>query len=382
METPIGNQSGIFKFRLGDLTEVDESQAISNASNILDEVNKPEEPKPASTIEAGTQSVESAKTLPSTNEESISYYNTYMYLVSIGKLPKYEAVTIGEEQVPIEEYLTSREALDALLKTVETEERAEKDTNSVDLSILSPVMRAVIETMVNGGDVKAALRAYDVANDTMAQIDLSTEEGLQLAVVAYYRSKGLQDDAIVAMIKGYMAEGKLESEGRICYEKLNAENEQTIIAKQQAAIKAKNDEVERLKQVKAEMRNKLRDSGMSESKARVVVEKYLAPLPNQQAGFYIDSIYAQRLDDPEYGADLILFLDNKEEYIKTKSAELVNKTKLDVVKGVVAGTEGGGRSLNLTMAKPNVYNKPKPEALPENPTPDQGTNSTTIKVQL
>lgn len=396
-------QTGMFKIRLGDLGDVEPvkpAASLEGMADILEEVKKPEDTVPTAseppeqevpTVESTTpepkkeSKVESSISKPE-NTSTNKYYELYQYLVSIGEIPEYETVTLEEGEVPIEEYMVTKEAFDTLYKAAKETKKEKELEGKIDIQELPPIYKDIIETIVAGGDVNAALQAYSVANDVVTQIDLSTEEGLQMAVVAYYRRKGIPDNAIIAMIKGYIAEGRLESEGRECYEKLNKENEEQAEAQRQAAVQQKQEYESKLKKTKSDMRNVLRESGLSDSKARVLVEKYMAV---SQSGFFADTVYAQRLDDPTYGAELIFFLDNKDEYIKAKSAELINQSKLDVVKGVISGTENGGtKSIKLGMAKAQNYRTPAPDhqqSTPQQPQQNQSdntNNSKTIKVNI
>lgn len=318
-------------------------------------------------IESVAQPVQSAVT-PSTENE---YYSKYMYLVGEGFISAYEVVSTADGEVPIKDYLTSDETLRVIVDAAKTQKLEEDSQSKIDISSLDEIRQNIIKVIVAGGDLNEAAAHYQNSETLLRGIDISTNEGKVEAIVLFYRGKGNDDDEIKFILDGLIAKGKVDEAAQRCYDALHKEESEKIAREAEKTEKAKKDAELQFKKLRTDIRNKLRNLNIAEGKSRTLIDKYITYTP--KGDYVIDDIYFDKFNRPEELAELLLFFDNKEEYIRSMTANVVNEVKLQMAqKASQSGERSSGSMANtLNIVKPESRKPVTSEQTTQPVTPQQ-----------
>lgn len=321
-------------------------EEIEKVTSPLDEEGKSEAQESAKEKDSGEQNVIEEKVDTATNP----YYEKYMEQVSLGILPLHESVTTDEGEILVSDYLTDDESYKLFISECKKELESGLLTGKVDVTGLDQFYVDIIETISKGGDIKEVFKLYQLNQDVVKTINIDTPEGQSAAIVAYYRIIGTPDKAIQAMLQGYHAAGTLTEEAHECYEKLIEHQNKAAEEQKKKADDAAKEAQAKYKKLKADTRATLRERGIPESKAKLLTDKYLAI--GQSGNYVIDDACYSRMSDANELSELILFIDNKEEYIKQYASKLINDEKLNIAKSIQQGQVAlGSKTGGLTLSK-------------------------------
>lgn len=224
-------------------------------------------------------------------------------------------------------------------------ESAEQD--KIDVSGVSEFGKKLIEIERNGGNVSDLVNLYQEVKNPIERLDLTKESDQSLAVYYKFAARGLKEDEIVEIIKGYKSSGTLSDKAHQSVNELNQAFDAKVEQERQAAEYRKMQEVESLKKYRKELGESLKKFEINSNYRRTLID--VATTQVNGGRFKVDELYEETIKDPQKAADLIMFLTNKEDYLKAALDETLTETKKTMFK--IRGIIPKGKTSPITSTE-------------------------------
>lgn len=243
-----------------------------------------------------------------------------------------DAFETEEGEVSFEDMEIDEETFFAIYsqKNKETQEKLLED--KVSISKTSEFTKKLIEIEANGGDVQQALQSYNQYKSPLEGLDLTKESDQQAALYLKYQAKGLEDGDILQLISTYKSNGDLETKANEAKVDLETAFNRQMEALNEEAIVKKQRRKEELKNYRNALGDNLKTFELSDSYRKKLLE--IASKEDDKGQFQLDTLYYNLRQDPKKAAELVLFLSNKEEYIKQVTSAQVRENKLDTMRRI------------------------------------------------
>lgn len=241
-------------------------------------------------------------------------------------------ITVDDKPVDLASITDEDEILDIVESLVKSQ-REDMLRDKVDTSSISDFMRKMIEVDKAGGNVGALLDTYRKFQEPVDSADLSTREG-QLAVIHhYYKMLGMSDDDIKDNME--LMEGKdddyVEAKARKFDSVIKERMSSMVEQEKQRAEDRKKEAMERMKTYKKGLRSSISNNfQLSDNMVSKAVD-FVTKVVDKDGRVGIDLAYMDMVKDPQKAADLVLFLMNKDEYLR----QVTNKSNMDVKRNVI-----------------------------------------------
>lgn len=249
----------------------------------------------------------------------------------IGDLSEMELM-LDDKPVDLSEINNEDDLLDVLEGLIKArEEDMLKD--KMDTSDLSGFMRKLIEVDKVGGDMSSLLNAYQKLQAPIDNIDLSDKRGQMMVIHHYYKMLGLSDDDIKDNMEMMESKGDdfIESKANKFHSVIKEKMEAMVEEERKEAEKKKADAMERMKSYKKSVRASIgKNFQVNDNMLAKAVDFVTKPV-NNEGNTAIDIAYTNMIKDPEAASDLIMFLMNKDEFIKQKTNKATMETKRSVI---------------------------------------------------
>jgi len=259
---------------------------------------------------------------------------------------EFDTIETNEGDVSLEEMDLDDETFIEIVKAKIDEIK----TNTVSKSTegLSDFTKHLLEIEKAGGNVSQAIETYRNYQDPLDNLDLTDPVDQQKAVfMKYHNVMGMDREVVIDLLEGFINKGKLEDEA------IKADTElRNAVTKQMEAMKAQaqaqmDKRKEDLKAYKGVLKEKLNGFDLNESYKKKLVD--LATKELDGDSFELDNMYFNLRNNPETAADVLLFLADKDEYIKQVTNKEVRSSKLDTMKKLKL-VKKGGDSIKLTSS--------------------------------
>lgn len=350
-----------------------------NTEEVKEEIKTPERVQEVKD-EFSTEKIENEKELDSKVQPN-RYFERYLEDVKYGYLPLFETLEVGDEEISVSDFIVDEKTYLQFVDSCKAHTaEMEKNKQIVDVSHLDEITKSVVDTIISGGDLAATISKFVQKKTVESEIDISTPQGQATMIQTYYQGKGLTEDAIKAMIIGFHNDNKLEEKAKECQENLLNERKNELKESALQAQKAKENEALKYKKLKTDLRVELRNRGVSESKSRTLVDKYLEI--NKNNGYVIDEVYMSLFDNPVDLSYLLLFMDNRDEFIKMFASQEVNKAKLTLADKVVKGGMIGANGITLNSKPSNAQSQELPKPKPTPQAEVKPTGGTVVRIPI
>lgn len=282
----------------------------------------------------------------STEESSLNYKSIITKLVESKLWDGIDAFETEEgEQISFEDMDIDEDTFIEIFKQKTQEEKTKALENKVSTDGISDFTQKLIEIEKNGGDVQQALESYQRFKNPIEGLDLSKESDQQAALYLKYQSKGLEDSEIVRIIQGFKSEGVLEEKAVEAKTQIETAFTKQMEAINQQAVERKTQQKEAIKKYRNTLGEELKQFQLNESYKRKLLD--LATKEGKDGRFELDNLYSELRKDPAKAAELVLFLTNKEEYLKQVTEVVRRQDKLDTMKTIKLVKKG--KSSNVTI---------------------------------
>ena len=232
----------------------------------------------------------------------------------------FDTIIIEENGVEVEKSLDDMDLdketfLDLVKSHIESVKKSASD-NKIETTDLSERTKRIIEIDKNGGNVTEALQVYKEYQDPFTSLDLTERDDQIKAIVHSERLLGETDEAISKKLRFYDFDKSIEEEAYRAKERIDKLTTDKVNKLEQEAIKQKEFEKEALKKYRGDLSTSLDSFELKPSYKKRLLD--ISSKKNENGHFELDDIYSKVRANPSESADLILFLTNKEEYLKQK----------------------------------------------------------------
>lgn len=206
----------------------------------------------------------------------------------------------------------------------------------------------LISFLENGGDYESFASLLK-ENVEINKLDITTEKGQKEIVRKYYENLGWSDTRIDKTIDRLLNDDDLQEEAVNFKASLDEQHQkkELELVKEQEKINKKRIELENKQ--RQSFFNTLNESGLTKQEANAYLDFVYEPKytlgNNSQETFTAKEVKLMQIEkDPKELVELVMFLNNKQEYLKRKAIELnnpkVDKTFKTIVKNQVNKTKG------------------------------------------
>lgn len=286
---------------------------------------------PEEVIQAEPSALDDITITDDTPKTGLDYKKITTQLMERGILDKIGGFETDEGEVAFEDMDIDEETFVQLIANKQAEDKEKVLEGKVSVDGTSEFTQKLIEIEKNGGDVQQALTSYQNYKNPLTQLDLSIVEDQHKAVVLKLKAQNLEDDNISRILQSYISDGSLEVEATKAKEQLDGAFNAQLEQINQNALAEKEDRTQRLKEYRTGLKETLGKFDINDSLKRKLLD---SATKEGQEGFELDTLYSEARKDPSTAADLVLFLTNKEEFVKQVTSDAVRGTKLNTMKTV------------------------------------------------
>lgn len=293
-------------------------------------------------LEEGETEIETNVQVTSTNSE----YKTFLKdLISEGLLDDIEAFETEEGQVSFEDMDIDRETLLSIIKNSQDEKLKTVKETSIDVNGVSEFTKKLIEIEKHGGNVQQALDTYESIKRPIDTIDMETPLGQKAMCYLRLQAQGIDETTAKDLIKSYEYAGTLEEKALAAKEQLNSAFEQSIEQQKQIAIDEELAFKQSLKTYRVSLDNVLKDQNLSDTHRRKMLD--IATKLDDSGEVELDRLLDDFRKNPVNAVDLLLFITDKEGFIKKKAEVALKEERKSTLRTVNIIPKGRTGSLKL-----------------------------------
>lgn len=287
-----------------------------------------------------------------------NYKETLKSLSKLGVIAEIDDTSVfagddGEEVSFADLKIDDEETYNEYVKILHEEKQKQLLENKADLGGVSDLTRKIIEIDKAGGNISAVLEVKSQALDPISGLDLLDVDA-QKKVVSHYlqtRYADMSKDDIDELIKSYEDRGVLEEKATSYKASIEsavmeyAEKQKVAVEEQKKAF------VEQFKGYKKSIKESVSTKfQLKDDYVKKVVE-YATTLDERNNPGLLNKKYAEMLKNPDEAAELIMFLYDKDEYLRQKTNKVVTEERRNVFKKLTTkNTKGGANTADVTKA--------------------------------
>jgi hypothetical protein len=285
--------------------------------------------------------------------ESTNYKTMLSDLIDQGILPAIDAFETEQGDVPFDEMDIDKETFLALIKQNQQDIKDSFKETSIDVNGISEFTKKLINIEKHGGDVQQALETYQQVKYPMDSIDLNDVRGQKAMCYLRLQAQGIDEKMAKDLIQSFELQGVLEERALESKEQLDHAFTESIARQEELAIKEEQEYKAALKTYRATLDNVFKDQNLPDTHRRKLLD--IATKQNERGDFELDTLIENFRKNPIDAADLIMFVTNKDEFIKNKSQSLVKQEHMNTLKKVSIIRKG---SNTLTVPEKTIDKDP------------------------
>ena len=316
---------------------------ILDLGTLLKSDDKPEETLPINLVEETSAAEEEpvkVETVKETSPETVkTEVPTSNYKAYVQK--KIEA----GEWYPVDE-LEEIDVDEAIFDEIVTQQikKAEEDAkeNTVKTDTLSPMMLKALEIDKNGGNISQVFETYkniyENPENPIGNLDLSNPAHQESLLKYYHKSRGLEDFEVQSIVEGHKKNLTLDKASEKA--KVDIDTLFNNYLEQQAATteETKKQRQEALKAYRANTSEAAKKYQINENYRKTIVDKISKP--DEKGTYAVDAMYDAWRRDPEKAVQIMMFMDNPEEYIKIRASKVINQEKEKIFNSIKLTNKG------------------------------------------
>lgn len=283
---------------------------------------------------------------------NINYKGVLSKLIENKLIDNIEAFETEEGEISFEDMDIEADDFVEILKQKFDSIKESATQNKVSTERMSDFTKKLVEIEANGGNVQQALQSYQQYKNPLEGLDLTTESDQQAAIYLKYQAKGLAENEIVDLISTYADKGILEEKAVEAKQELEAAFDKHLEAINQEALNRKEAEQTALKEYRTSLAENLKNFELTDSYRKKLLD--VASKKGDDGRFELDSLYGEVRRNPEKAAELVLFLTNKEEYLKQMTEQVKKELNLSTMKKFRLVKKGG---TDIPIASDNKKDK-------------------------
>jgi hypothetical protein len=277
-------------------------------------------------------------------------------LIAEGVLPEIGSFETEDGDVSFDDMAIDKDALLFLIKDHQDKIKEELKSSSIDVNGVSEFTKKLISIEKHGGNVQQALETYQQVKHPIESIDLNDPVGQKAMCYLRFKANGIEDSMARDLINAYEIKGVLEEKAAESKEQLDEAFKQSMIQQEELAIKQEQEFKAALKTYRGTLDSVLKDQQISDTHRRKLLD--IATKQTAQGDFELDEYIENFRKNPIDAVDLLMFVTNKEEFIKKKAEEMMKEERKKTLQRVALIPKGKSSSLTVpeqTNTKQDPY---------------------------
>lgn len=274
-------------------------------------------------------------------------------LIEQGIIPGIEAFETEEGEVPFDDMVIDKDTFLSIIKNNQDELKESIKATSIDVDGISEFTKKLISIEKHGGNVQQALETYQQVKHPIETIDLTDVRGQKAMCYLRLQAQGIDDKMAKDLILSFEAQGTLEERAYESKEQLDTAFAESIAKQEELAIEEEKNFKAALKTYRTTLDSVFKEQQISDAHRKKLLD--VATKQNDRGEFELDTLIENFRKNPVDAADLILFITNKEDYIKSKSEALLKQERINTLKKVNVIPKG--RTNTLTVPEGTSPNK-------------------------
>ena len=316
-----------------NLTETEiNSKKGDNSTPIPDDIIPLEkDTTTTSTEDINLEEDENIQVTPNT----LDYKSIVQELVDGGIWEPIGAFDTEEGEVPFEDMNIDKDTFVALMKHNQEELKEKLTSNSVSIDGVSEFTKKLISIEKHGGDVQKALQAYQTIKQPLESIDINDTKGQRAICYLRLQQNGITGEEANDLIDSYEFKGILEDKAIAFKSQLDEAFNNWVTQQEQVAIDEDRKYRESLKTYKASLNEVFKSSkefNISETHRKKLLD--IATKEREDGLFELDDLIDNHRRNPVDAAELLLFVTDKEAFIKAKAQKLLDEQNKKVFKTI------------------------------------------------
>lgn len=316
-----------------NLTETEiNSKKGDNSTPIPDDIIPLEkDTTTTSTEDINLEEDENIQVTPNT----LDYKSIVQELVDGGIWEPIGAFDTEEGEVPFEDMNIDKDTFVALMKHNQEELKEKLTSNSVSIDGVSEFTKKLISIEKHGGNVQKALQAYQTIKQPLESIDINDTKGQRAICYLRLQQNGITGEEANDLIDSYEIKGILEDKAIAFKSQLDEAFNNWVTQQEQVAIDEDRKYRESLKTYKASLNEVFKSSkefNISETHRKKLLD--IATKEREDGLFELDDLIDNHRRNPVDAAELLLFVTDKEAFIKAKAQKLLDEQNKKVFKTI------------------------------------------------
>lgn len=253
----------------------------------------------------------------------------------MGTIDKFDTITIDDVETALVDTDIDADLMTQIIANQIANKIEALESNSVSTKGLSELTKSVISIDKANGNVSEALKLIERVNTPLSQFDLKTTKGQSDLILTYLRSSGQDEKTAEDLLNLYTEKQILESKALEFKANVEDRLNKELARMEQKAIQDESERASQLKEFKSNVKKSLTENfKLSESTISKLSDAVAKNRVEKGFSFEIDDLFRMKRADPKEAAELILFLTNKEEYIKQVTEKAVTTNNLETIKKI------------------------------------------------
>lgn len=269
----------------------------------------------------------------------VNYRPVLDALVSRGVLPDLKEVVFGGdngEEITVDDLdFTKEESLCDVITTLFESQREESTKNKIDVDSISDFTKKLIEADKAGADVVSILKQYSTIQAPVEKLDVESPSD-QIKIIRHYVDNlGLPKDEADEFYKGIIGKGEdyIEAKAIKYKAELDKQMDKLIEERTEAAARKKAKDAEDFKQYKKTLKAAFQEQyQLNDNLVAKAMDFSLKAIEGKPGVTKAYEKIREMLTDPNEAPDLIMFLMNKDEFVKQHSSKAVTEEKKKIYK--------------------------------------------------
>jgi hypothetical protein len=306
---------------LDDLGDIDDKSSLNNDNPPKEEVQ--DEPT-VTTVETDVEKQAAGDS--NTNSSVLIQTLKAMYGEDLTIVQENED---GEEvEVSLDDMEIDSETFAEIIRSKTEQEKEEATRDKISIEKASDFTKKLIEISERGGNPTELLKFKEAYLDPLEGLDTDTIEGQKEVLYLYYRAQQRPEDEAKMLIAGFESSGVLQDKAEDAEGKIREAVEKQVENARQAAIQAQEEQKENLKQYRKTLKEVLSKKYEFNDKLVSKLTDSATKVDDTTKKVGIVQRYQEMMANPDLAADLILFLNDKEEYDKQISKRKVLESQI------------------------------------------------------
>lgn len=309
----------------------EEAEQEAEVATELDFTPAAEEKEEVETPPTTTETVEI-----NTELEETPFYKLTKKLIDSGK---WSDANIEDEEgnaVKLSEYknLTEDEYIE-LAEKQKSFEQEELESKYIKAEGVDEDKKRIANIVLNGGNLKEIFQSEQAIVKPFSEElgwDLDNEEHQASIVYQHFLSQGMTEKQATSLVKAAQEELNLDTQAKQIvnfHQNTYTEKLKTIEAE---LLAEKEAEKERVKGYRTELSKLYKQQDLPETLTKRLVD--LATKENTAGELLIDELYNKVMQDPKEAQEVILFLADKEAYLKSRMFETKKKANVETFRTI------------------------------------------------